>query len=111
MKSIVYTFKTATTVFHVVNNKVTLARDIKTGRFVKLEKVKKIFSNLLLLAKKVNAVSSVTKFDTENKGAYIAAKNMFKNALNFFHLDSHTLKGVNYKMITEDMLRVLAKNY
>lgn len=109
MKAIVYTFKTATNIFHVVNNKVTLARDIKTGRFVKLEKVKKLFSNLLTLAKKVNVASSVTKFDTVNKGAYIAAQNMFKNALKFFRLESHTLKGLNYKMITEGVLLVLAK--
>lgn len=111
MKAIVYTFKTATTVFHVVNNKVTLARDVKTGRFVKLEKVKKIFSNLLTLAKKYNAVANATKFDTPNKGAFIATKNMFENALKFFRFDSHMLKGLNYKMITKDMLLVLANNY
>jgi hypothetical protein len=103
----VLTFKTATTLFHVVCGQVTQARCIKTGRFVKLAKAKRVFQNLLIVARKyVAALPSATK-QPLNTGLYTQAKNMLDNALKFFAVSEHVQWGKSEKIRTRNLLTML----
>ena len=61
MRSLI--IKTATNVIHVVNGKVALVRDNKTGRFVAIKKFANIVNMLVIKAKNVsNAISNNHEF-------------------------------------------------
>lgn len=102
----VLTFKTATTVFYVCCGKVTLARCAKTGRFVKLAKAKRVFQNLLIVARKYVAACKVyTK--TANKAVYTQADNMLSNAFKFLKVDKYVKWGANDWLQIKNTLTIL----
>lgn len=103
----VLTFKTLDTLFHVVSGKVTLARCLKTGRFVKLNKVTRIFQNLLIVARKYVAACKTERVEQSNKGAYMQAKNMLDNALRFFNVSDYVKINKNKLTGTKNILTMI----
>ena len=81
MKSLV--IKTALNTIYVVNGKVTLVRDNKTGRFVAIKKFSNIVNMLVVKAKNVdNAISNNNEFyfNVVTKLAMRSFENMVKMA-------------------------------
>ena len=81
MKSLV--IKTASNTIYVVNGKVTLVRDNKTGRFVAIKKFANIVNNLIIKAKNVDEAKKANHdfyYNVATKLAMRSFKNMAKMA-------------------------------
>ena len=97
----IITLKTNKLAITLFKGKMTQARCLKTGRFVKLATVKNTMAYILTLAKQIKA-----DFTTNNK-SFIEKKltrNKLKNFLKINGFDTYALIGLNFKKSTFETL-------